>query len=154
MVISKKCIFFYLYQFSHDLKVNICINLYFTSVWELTNTLAHYIQPAMCIVCYYTKILKDGEDNFVIVQVSETYQQNYIKLKLWGTAVQPPCCSSCGGIEDPTEKLRGFSSVVVLSYPLLLFSVPKRNTGKGFEEVERFGKYSRAAEEARQTMYL
>ena len=46
----RKYIFVYLYPFSQNLKVNICINLYFTSMWELTNTLAHYIHATKCIV--------------------------------------------------------------------------------------------------------
>ena len=49
----RKYIFVSLYQFSHNSKVNICINLYFTSVWELTKTLAHYIQPTKCNVLPY-----------------------------------------------------------------------------------------------------
>ena len=52
MVIStfvRKYIFVYLYLFSHNLKVNICINLYFISVWELTNTLSQYIQATKYI---------------------------------------------------------------------------------------------------------
>ena len=51
MVISnfvRKYTFAYIFLFSHNVIVNMCINVYFISVRELQNTLAHYIQQTQC----------------------------------------------------------------------------------------------------------
>ena len=77
MVISnfvRKYTFAHIFLFSHNVIVNMCINVYFISVRELQNTLAHYIQQTQCNVTRYFILIDSvleigGKTNFVSFEV-------------------------------------------------------------------------------------